>query len=217
MESALLWLLVALITIGVLYSIYLAIESKGKVAKRRKKWHVYDRENHVFLTGASYRNMLESTLNRMNASESDKDRFRLLYSSTGKLPKDKRKITMTFLFDEGYHQRKFRTMELALNVKKNLEAEGVTCTIKTEETTMSLIGTVLGEAKYALKSLLINLKEVLVDWFKASADLLSGFTRFILSIIAASFLVTVMVVTIIISKNAAKAFIEPERTEPNEG
>lgn len=217
MESVLLWLLIALITIGVLYSIYLAVESKGKVAKRRKKWYVYDRENHVFLTGASYRNTLESTLDRINASESDKDRFSLLYSSTGKLPKDKRKIAMTLLFDEGYHHRKFRTMELALHVKKTLEAEGVTCTIKTEETTMSLIATVLGEAKHALKSLSIGLKEVSTQWFKVSADLLSGSIRFIMSIIAAAFLVTVMVITIILSKNAAKAFIEPERDESNEG
>ena len=217
MESTLsLWLFIAFIVIGVVFSIYLITEEKGIIARRSKKWYVYDRENHVFMTGASYKHRLESVLDRINASESDKNRFSILYSPTGKLPKDKRKITMTFLLDDGYHQRKFHTIELALYVRKTLENEGVTSTIKTEETTMSLIRTVLGEAKYALKSLLINLKEVLVDWFKASADLLSGFTRFILSIIAASFLVTVMVITIILSKNAAKAFIEPEGTEPNE-
>lgn len=216
MESVLsLWLFVAFIAIGILFSIYLVTEKKSMVAKRSKKWYVYDRENHVFLTNASYRHRLESVLDRIKASASDKNRYSLLYSRTGKLPKDKRKITMTLLLDHGYHQRKFHTMELALSVKKALESEGVECTIKAEETTMSLISTVLGEAKSALKSLLINLKEALIDWFKASADLFSGFIRFIMSIIAAAFLVTVMVITIILSKNAAKAFIEPERDELN--
>lgn len=216
MESVLsLWLFVAFITIGILFSIYLVTEKKSMVAKRSKKWYVYDRENHVFLTGASYKHTLESVLDRIKASESDKDRHSLLYSRTGKLPKDKRKITMTLLLDHGYHQRKFYTMKLALYAKETLEAEGVECTIKTEETTMSLINTVLGEAKSALKSLLINLKEELIDWFKASADLFSGFIRFIMSIVAATFLVAVMIITIILSKNAAKAFIEPEREELN--